>query len=112
GAGGGAARRCPGRVLQRTLRQLRLAHSRGRRSEPPVVEGLGVRAPVRRTRGTPGWRRALLLAATAAVGTRGRAAVRQERPLRRLVLQLQPQLPPARRTADQPLVRGLPEVPF
>ena len=57
-------------------------------------------------------RPALLLAAAPVERTRGRAPVREDRPLRRVVLQLQPQLPPARRTPGQPLVRRLPEVPF
>ena len=51
GARRAAARRRPGGVLQRALGQLRQPDSDGhRRGEPPVVEGLGVRAGVRRLR--------------------------------------------------------------
>ena len=39
-------------------------------------------------------------------------AVRENRPLRCMVFQLQPQLPPARRTAGQPLVWRLPQMPL
>ena len=45
-----AARRRPGGVLQRALGQLRQPDRGHRRGEPPVVEGLGVRAGLRRPR--------------------------------------------------------------
>ena len=90
-----------------------LIDPRHRRGEPPVVEGLGIRARFRRARAHARRRRsALLLAAAAAQRARGGAAVREDRSLRRAFLQLQPQLPPARRAPGQPLVRRVPEVPL
>src|SRR5690606_17670912 len=81
--------------------------------EPPVVQGLGLRAGLL---GAPAFARrcesALLLAAAAAERACGRAPVRQDRPVRRAFLQLQPQLPPARRASGEPLVWGLPEMPL
>ena len=110
------ARRRPGGVLERTLGELRplMPEAHGQRGEPPVVEGLGVRTGARATyvQSHVAADLRLLLAAAPDERARGRAAVREDRPLRRALLQLQPQLPPARRTPGQPLVRRLPEVPL
>jgi len=78
-----------------------------------LAEGLGVRAGIRR--GSAPHDRcgpALLLAAASAERARGRTPVRQNRPIRLVVFQLQPQLPPARRTSREPLVRRLSEMPL
>ena len=57
GAGGGAARRRPGGVLQRALGQLRQPDPGHRRSEPPVVEGLGIASATSRDYVQPARRR-------------------------------------------------------
>jgi hypothetical protein len=64
------------------------------------IQGLHCRGP------------ALLLVAAPAERAGRRAPVRAHGPLRRALLQLQPQFPPAGGTPREPLVRRLPEVPL